>query len=346
MRREKNLDALRVLATFMVITLHVSATYVRGNINNINIYFTLGNFFNSFTRVCVPIFVMLSGAFLIDNPDNQIYGCFYKKTLKNIIVPTLIWSVLYFIYSIIILVIRDTIMAENINMMEYIRPFLAWIKGEPFYHLWYMYMIIGLYIFTPILIKLKDRIGEVKLLKLSFILIVIGMIIEVKINLIWPIKFIQYLGYFIIGYSLRRNYKEKCRNPFYFIGGYIIFSLLIFAITEIVVSQSLIQDNKLYFYGYLTPFVCGGAICLFVAFINMKGINIYIGKFSENSFGIYLIHAFILSLIELFLIKDLGKDYNPIWCIPIVSVAIFLVSYKFIEVLKRIKVKGFSNLGI
>ena len=37
---------------------------------------------------------------------------------------------------------------------------LNWLKGVPFYHLWYMYMLVGLYLFAPVLILLKHQIGD------------------------------------------------------------------------------------------------------------------------------------------------------------------------------------------
>jgi len=74
--RNKNLDLLRVLASFMVILLHVSTKYVVENIGSPNLYFTIGNFFNSITRISVPIFVMLSGAFILDNVKNKDYEFF------------------------------------------------------------------------------------------------------------------------------------------------------------------------------------------------------------------------------------------------------------------------------
>lgn len=79
MERERNYDNLRVLATFMVVMLHVSAGYVTKNMDNFNLYFTVGNLFDSFSRYCVPLFVMLSGAFVLSNPPNRKFEVIYKN---------------------------------------------------------------------------------------------------------------------------------------------------------------------------------------------------------------------------------------------------------------------------
>lgn len=102
MKRDSSLDCLRVLACFLVILLHVSAEYVIDNIENYNFQFTVGNFFDSMSRICVPLFVMLSGAFLLENPKNKDFVNFYKKSIFKIGIPTFVWSLIYVIYSYII----------------------------------------------------------------------------------------------------------------------------------------------------------------------------------------------------------------------------------------------------
>lgn len=325
-KRNKNLDVLRVIAAFMVVVLHVSGSYVMENIESPNMYFTVGNFFDSITRICVPIFVMLSGSFILDNPKNREYEVFYKKTIKKIILPTLLWSLIYCIYSILLEIFKGIIGLDA----NYLTPFLNWAKGEPFYHLWYMYMIVGLYLVTPFIIIIKDEIGDEKTLKLGWILILVGVIVSNTSKLFWPIKFSIYLGYFILGYSLRKYYIYNYRKPLKYILGTIISGLSVFLITELIVRMDwLSEENKLYFYGNLTPFVIIGSICIFIAFINMQNIKIHtvIERFCKHSFNIYIIHAGILNVIDLIRINILNWNPNPIWYIPLMSTIIFGLSY-------------------
>ena len=64
-------DLLRFIAIFLVIILHCSSDYVSqyGEISNGNWW--AGTAFNAISRVCIPVFVMLSGAFLL-KPGKQI----------------------------------------------------------------------------------------------------------------------------------------------------------------------------------------------------------------------------------------------------------------------------------
>lgn len=63
LKRNKSIDNLRTISCFLVILLHVSAGYVIKNIENYNVQFTIGNFYDSLSRICVPIFILLSGGF-------------------------------------------------------------------------------------------------------------------------------------------------------------------------------------------------------------------------------------------------------------------------------------------
>lgn len=102
MKRENNLDFLRVIACVMVISIHVSAFYVTKYVETPNFKFTIGNFYDSFTRLAVPIFVLLSGRFALSDERNIHVKYYYKKFFNRIIIPTIIWSLLYFLYSYVL----------------------------------------------------------------------------------------------------------------------------------------------------------------------------------------------------------------------------------------------------
>ena len=53
------------------------------------------------SKFAVPVFVVLSGAFLIANSKNENAKIFYKKNVNRILIPFLIFSVLYFSFSMI-----------------------------------------------------------------------------------------------------------------------------------------------------------------------------------------------------------------------------------------------------
>lgn len=53
----------------------------------------MGSIYGSFLRPCVPLFVMLTGMLLL--PVKQEIGEFYHKRMLRVIIPFVIWSLLY-----------------------------------------------------------------------------------------------------------------------------------------------------------------------------------------------------------------------------------------------------------
>ncbi|MGL6131112.1 MAG: acyltransferase [Fusobacteriaceae bacterium] len=313
MKRNGSLDSLRVLSCFLVVLLHVSASFVTGYVENYNFQFTVGNFFDSISRVSVPLFVMLSGSLLLENSKNKDYRFFYNKSFKKIVVPTLIWSSIYFIYSVILKYLDFKIL------------------GRPFYHLWYLYMILGLYLVTPIIIRVKEDISKKDFLRTSISLIFISIFISKYSGdkLLWVIQFIVYLGYFMIGHSLKEYSKTKYFNPILTSIMAISSGIMVFVITEIIVKYNFL-NKTFYFYGNLTPFVIIGSILTFITFLNIKIENKKLNHLATHSFNIYLIHAGILQVIQLFLKIILKIDYlkyNAIWFVPVLTFVVFGLSY-------------------
>lgn len=336
--RITSFDCLRVFACFLVILLHVSAYFVIKNIEQYNFQFTIGNFYDSFSRGCVPLFIMLSGGLILNNYENKNFQRFYTKSFKKIFIPTIIWSVIYVVYSYI-LEIGDYIL--NKNTVDYLTPIKNWILGKPFYHMWYLYMLIGLYAVAPLLILLKKEIKQKTFLKLSIALLILGAIIS-SYDLPWIIQFIKYIGYFMLGSSLKEYFFNRKNN----IKRYLLISLtsffMVFFITEIFVKYNL-YNKTLYFYSYLSPFVILGSISVYIIFLNID-INLDIfNRLAPHTFNIYLIHAGILSAIQIVFFKILKIDINPFWYILIMSLFIFYISYILSSIINKIIFKLKNN---
>ncbi|MBQ3422845.1 MAG: acyltransferase family protein [Romboutsia sp.] len=336
-KRDVNLDLLRVICCIMVIALHVGTMYGSGIYLKLPVYyFTIGNFFHSVTRIAVPIFIMISGAFTLNNTKNMNYKYYYKKILKKIIIPTLIYSVIYVLFEMCMGTIYSSLRGEEFN---YFKPILNWIKGEPYFHLWYMYMIIGCYIITPILIKIRILIGDAKLGMLGWIFMFLGMAINLAgINLIWPLQFIQFLGYFILGYFLKYNNKLTRASSLPLLITSIILLLNIFVLTEVNIRYNLTPDKFCYL-KELSPMIIASSICMYISFLNMRPLKLKISNLASHTFNIYLIHAGILKLIE-FIVREILKETpNPIWYNSILTIFVFIISYWISLILSKINKK-------
>ena len=138
--RENNYDLLRIICTFAVISIHVSSTYWRAAVNFdswtardmtnaivVCLYYACSSF-------AVPCFVMLSGAFILDDERNFEFRYFYKKIFVKLGIPTIAFSILYFIYYFMVCVAQVWLKGMEYTIL--LKPILEWIKGAPFYHMW------------------------------------------------------------------------------------------------------------------------------------------------------------------------------------------------------------------
>ncbi len=335
----------------MIISIHVSAFYVTKYVEAPNFKFTIGNFYDSFSRLGVPIFVLLSGRFALSDERNINIRYYYKKIFFKIIIPTIIWSLLYFIYSYVLEIMYYILYGELKHSILF--PIKSWIIGAPFYHLWYLYMSIGLYLLVPYLLKLKEKIGGI----ICFILGLFFFLFKVFLDYINfyeksnifkylkyffyfnQLKFIDYIGFFILGYSLK-NIKSRNINFKNMIFLTIIFLFFMFFTVEILVKTKILH-NPDYIYANNFIFTMGGSILIYLAFNNLNSRNIKFdfSNMAFHSFNIYLVHAGILSIITIFLDEILSYEPNPIWYIPFMIFFIFITSYIFSIALEKIKNK-------
>lgn len=92
MKRENNLDLLRVVAMFLVILNHSLGLYIN-NYQYKCIYILV-----SISGVCNALFLMLTGYFLLDRKyDSSLV--FYKKSFKKIFIDVIVFSFFYLIWN-------------------------------------------------------------------------------------------------------------------------------------------------------------------------------------------------------------------------------------------------------
>ena len=92
-RREIEFDILRILAILAVIMIHVSAPFVINYQPN-SLQFTVGNIFDSISRIGVPFFVLISGTFMLDENKELSINKLSKKILKLLTI-LIVWSAFY-----------------------------------------------------------------------------------------------------------------------------------------------------------------------------------------------------------------------------------------------------------
>lgn len=156
--REGWIDALRVLACFMVVTSHCCDGFVAEFDSNPHSFLT-GVTIGSFLRASVPLFVMITGTLLLPVGSDCTLQRFYTKRIGRLLPPLVFWSLalppLAYLYF--------TGWGSHsgnpaVDMTAYTPQGLtnrlwSWVLNFNFdtTPLWYLYMLVGLYLIIPIL---------------------------------------------------------------------------------------------------------------------------------------------------------------------------------------------------
>ena len=148
---------LKLIALYAVIVLHCSSPLLAqfGKVA-VGDWLT-ADIFNALTRFAVPAFVMITGALLL-HKEYEI-GSFLKKRLSRVVIPFLFWSLVYIAYSW-----YNEEITFGSDIGANIRQVLHLLKYGSSYHLWYVYMLIGLYFFIPVIGKFVRNASENEIL--------------------------------------------------------------------------------------------------------------------------------------------------------------------------------------
>jgi surface polysaccharide O-acyltransferase-like enzyme len=192
------LDVLRVFATVAVVFLHVSAEVVTGITDTKTFSWWAANLYDSAVRWAVPVFVMISGALLLGHSHKESFTQFYRKRSSRVIIPLVFWTAAYFAF-----------ISHYYGQIELKTALISIVLGKPYWHLWYLYMLVGLYIITPFLrtyvasSSIKERYALIIVI-FTFAALNAALNYFVFNNIISDMQtvftmFVPYVGYYICG---------------------------------------------------------------------------------------------------------------------------------------------------
>ena len=286
MKREEKWEMLRAISCISVVLLHVAALYTE----EVDIYqqysgigFSFCDFLQIMTRFAVPCFVMLSGSFMLDK-QYYIFADFYKSSIRKLLIPTLFFELVY---------ITANFFIEK-NVVEVIKNVVA---GKLAGHLWFMFMLMGLYAVFPALYFFKQKVSPKSFGVFSVLMVLLSCSIHFTCKLIWPLQFLEYLGYFLMGNYLRKNGMKfwGSTDRWLLISG--IFLFMTFMLNEYQFYYG--TYNSSYFRNPNFPTVIVASICIFVAFTKMEIGNVpsLLLEIAKRSMVIYMLHPLVLNMI-------------------------------------------------
>lgn len=316
MVRNHRLDLLRVIALMMIILMHspmpdCAPRYVLSTIS----YFTASG---------IGLFFMLSGALLLENSLTT--QEFLKKRFSKILFPTLVWTLFY-------LFIRyqgEGISINSVLISVLSIPFSSQGHGV----LWFMYTLAGLYLLAPVLSlwlrQASKREIEFYLLLWAITLLypyLSKFLIVNESNTGVLYYFTGYLGYFLLGYYLKNHYRYTIKH--------VLLAIAVAIIVPVTLYCSAIEVDFYTMLWYLSLPVALMAFCWFVVINKCPNKKIaIINEVSKLSFGIYLIHIFIMRnvLWRASLIIELPGVIQ----IPVVMISTLVLSFLVVKLISRL----------
>lgn len=143
------IDWMRVAACFMVFVVHSTEPFYLGGegslISDSTDAFWV-SFFDTLVRSCVPLFVIASS--YLQFPVHYSTGEFFRRRAVRILVPFVLWTVVY--------ALAWGEPAENFRNLLFNFNYASG-------HLWFVYMLIGVYIIMPMLSPWAEKVGKKEL---------------------------------------------------------------------------------------------------------------------------------------------------------------------------------------
>lgn len=301
------LDYMRVIACFMVIIVHSCEFYFIDG-SEIGIRSLSDGFWvsviDSALRCSVPLFVMISAYLLV--PIKGSVTNFFKKRFVRVIVPFIVWSLLYAVLPIL---------WDGMDKADVISSLcrLVYNFNDASGHMWFIYMLIGIYLFMPVISPWLEKAGkraEEVYLALwfvssffpyirSFVGYIYGECYWNEYNLLW--YFSGFLGYVVLAHYIKNYLTWGSKTQItvgilLYFAGYLVTAVIWY---NRILTATTLQELELS-WRFCTPNVIFESIGSFLIiqsiFSKKDRENALVREVSKLSYGIYLMHIFILGI--------------------------------------------------
>ena len=333
------IDLIRVVAVFQVVLVHLSYVIFFKE-EPLSPNWVAANFYDSFSRMGVPLFFMVSGYLLLGKIESV--SDFFRKRFVKVGIPTLFWSVFYLLWSV---------EAYTNGSMGPLAVTLSMLKtmylGDVEIHLWFLYILIGIYLVVPILRVFISAASRRDLTYFVIMWFVATPLLELaqrltgyKTALVIPVV-AGYVGYFVMGYLLA-DVKLSQRGRIYTLFGIVLAIAVTFIGTNLLSATAGPIDAFLYSY-FSLPTVLA-SVC---GYLLLKDLGQNLGKagkvvrvVSSASFGIYLIHILVIELLRkgAFGFRLYSWMGSPWYMIPLTGIVVFSASFVIVFLLRKIPV--------
>ena len=318
-RRMAELDLLRCLAILMVVTLHAAAPLLSDPslLGTPAWYFCL--LLDPFSRTGVPLFFMLSGFLILRDSRTLQVGPFYRRRLPRLVVPLVLWNLIY--------ALADSWGTHRpFSLLEYLGSLLD--RGC-YYHIWFIYLLVGLYLLAPFLKRIVDHASGREVLVLIGIILLPTTLLPLLEGLSpIPVRPIPAMlegltGYFLLGWLLGSQPPRPTLRPLIYLGGVLGWAWDVWANWPCASPAGVPLPSAS---GYrLSHYLCAAALFVWLrARYERRPVPAapLWARLSPLVFGVYWAHPLILAGTA----RLTGTDWTPGQCLLLQLPATLLLS--------------------
>lgn len=338
------LDYVRVFACFLVMLVHASENYygaASGEMAGPQSYLAdesdrlWVSVYDGFSRMSVPLFMIVSAFLLVPMKKGMSSWEFYRRRFSRVIPPLLIFMILYSTLPMLWGQIDGATSMKDLSRIALNFPTLAG-------HFWFMYPLIGIYLFIPIISPWLEKASAreerffIGLFLLSTCIPYLnrwcgevwGQCFWNEYHMLW--NFSGYLGYLVLAHYIRVHLDWSRSKRFWtglaamLVGAAItIWSFYVQAIPGVTHPTPVIELG----WAFCTlncVILTAGAFLMFTC-IGKSEAPALVTDMSKLSYGMYLMHIFWLGVWVALFKETLALP--TVAAIPAIATATFISCY-------------------
>lgn len=306
-------EALRVIATVLVILIHAISTTeftaIQSSSSDVSLH-ALGLISSS---IAVPSFLFISGFFLwAKDWAGTSYQKFAKQRTKAILMPYLVWCLIYLAWAYIVSPNESVIAEHGLAAL----PFFI-LLGRVQFHFWFIPSFFLLTLLAPLFSKFTRQRPEVFFICATLLAGIVGNSIQKDLSstdisimardfFLITLEFVPYVA---MGawYSIR---KIRLKAP------HAIFAML--AGGALSVLAPAIDNSLLYAFVQITSSVLLilGLITILESMKPKNTLNIIIQRLGKLTFEVYLSHILVMT-VSWILLSKFGLLPGSLWAIEL-----------------------------
>lgn len=332
-------DVIRIIAIIAVVAIHVEDSFIFMWNKIPYTDWWASNIYNGFIRFPVPLFIILSGYLLLDKQENN--SIFFYKRFAKVVFPLVVWSMIYWVFL-------NQYNVASIFSFSFVERFFA---DDIFFHLYFLYLILGLYLITPLLRKClmyADFSDMHYYLVLWVIFCLLSQVLKIfGYGIGIPVEAVTLnLGLYIIGFIIKKTTTTD--KILYFSGFLVIISILItiFGTYFLFDRNGHFSDAIKHLFGLTSVTYAIGLFILIREFFNSSSFTNISSKYGSPinmiggaTLGIYLLHPLLLHFVVKGIsgVKLLSVEViSPVVSIPLVTILLVIISLIIVLILQKI----------